>query len=152
MTIRDAEDSAGAAESSYPAKAVADAMFANDAASRSLGIEIVDVGYGTATLTMTVRPDMVNGLDVCHGGFIFTLADSAMAFSSNSFNTYAIATHAEVDWVNPGRLGAVLTAAATQRYQRGRNAITDAVITDDAGEVVAHFRGRTRQVKGQHLG
>lgn len=133
------------------ARAVADAMFANDSASRWMGMEIVDVTTETAVVRMTVGPDMVNGLNVCHGGLIFSLADSAMAFLSNSSNQYTIATNAEIDWINPGRLGAVLTATATLRHQRGRNAITDAVVTDDRGEIVAHFRGRTLRIEGQHI-
>jgi acyl-CoA thioesterase len=126
-------------------------MYANDRASEALGMEIVEVGHGRAVVQMVVRPDMVNGLDVCHGGLIFSLADSAMAFSSNSSNRYAIATHAEVDWVNPGRLGATLTATAVEQYQRGRSAVTDAVVTDETGETIALFRGRTRLIDGQHL-
>jgi acyl-CoA thioesterase len=132
-------------------KDVAAAMYANDRASEALGMEIVEVGHGRAVVQMVVRPDMVNGLDVCHGGLIFSLADSAMAFSSNSSNRYAIATHAEVDWVNPGRLGATLTATAVEQYQRGRSAVTDAVVTDETGETIALFRGRTRLIDGQHL-
>ena len=130
---------------------VAEAMFANDRASQSLGMTIVEVTEDRAVLTMTVRPDMVNGLDICHGGLIFTLADSAMAFSSNASNQFAIASNAEIDWINPGRLGTTLTATATLRHQRGRSAITDVVVTDDSDEVIAHFRGRTRQIDGQHL-
>ncbi len=130
---------------------VADAMFLNDRASQALGMEIVEVTEGRAVVTMKVRPDMVNGLDVCHGGLIFSLADSAMAFSSNSSNQFAIATNAEIDWINPGKLGTTLTATATEQHLRGRNAITDAVVTDDSGEVIALFRGRTRHIDGQHL-
>ena len=132
-------------------KDVAAAMYANDRASEALGMEIVEVGHGRAVVRMVVRPDMVNGLNVCHGGLIFSLADSAMAFSSNSSNRYAIATNAEVDWVNPGRLGATLTATAVEQYQRGRSAVTDAVVTDETGETIALFRGRTRLIDGQHL-
>jgi acyl-CoA thioesterase len=132
-------------------RAVADVMFANDAASQAMGMEIVDVTSQTAVVRMTVRADMVNGLDVCHGGIIFSLADSAMAFLSNGGNQYAIASHGEIDWISPGRLGSVLTATATRRHTRGRNTITDAVVTDEHGEVVAHFRGRTRLIDGQHL-
>lgn len=126
-------------------------MFSRDQASQSLGMTIVEMGEGRAVVTMAVRPDMVNGLDVCHGGLIFSLADSAMAFSSNSFNRYAVATNAEIDWINPGRVGTTLTATATQRHQRGRNAITDVVVEDDTGEIIAMFRGRTRQIDGHHL-
>ncbi len=130
---------------------VADAMFGNDRASQALGMTILEVSAGRAVVTMDVGPDMVNGLNVCHGGLIFTLADSAMAFSSNSSNRFAIATNAEIDWINPGRLGATLTATATEQHQRGRTAITDVVVTDETGEVIALFRGRTRQIDGQHL-
>lgn len=127
------------------------AMYADDAASKGLGMEIVDVGYGRATVTMTIRDDMVNGLDICHGGIIFALADSAMAFATNSYNQFAVATMAEIDWVRPGYKGAVLTAAAEERHKRGRNAITDVVVTDDSGQTIALFRGRTRQIEGRHL-
>lgn len=132
-------------------EAAALSMYANDAASKSMGMEIVDVGFGTATVTMTVRADMVNGLDLCHGGLIFALADSAMAFASNSYNHYSVAVNAEIDWVRPARTGDVLTAIAAERHKLGRNAITDVSVTNQAGETVAHFRGRTRQVNGQHL-
>ncbi len=114
-------------------------------------MEIVEADLGRAVLTMTVGPEMINGLDVCHGGFIFTLADSAMAFATNASNRYALATSAEIDWVSPGRLGSVLTATATQRHQRGRSGITDVVVTDESGEVIALMRGRTRQVDGTHI-
>lgn len=130
---------------------VADAMYAKDRASQAMGMEIVEVDDGRAVVSMTVGPDMVNGLNVCHGGLIFSLADSAMAFSSNSSNRYAIATNAEIDWINPGRLGATLTATAVQRHLRGRNAITDVVVEDETGEIIAMFRGRTRQIDGHHL-
>lgn len=126
-------------------------MYDRDGASQALGIELVDVGPGSAVVAMTVRDDMVNGLDVCHGGLIFALADSAMAFASNSYNRYAIAAHADIDWVNPGRRGARLTATATERNRRGRSAITDVVVTDDRGETIAHFRGRTRLIDGHHV-
>lgn len=114
-------------------------------------MEISEVDYGRAVVTMTVRDDMVNGLDICHGGLIFSLADSAMAFATNSYNSYAVATNAEIDWVAPARRGDVLTATATERHRVGRNAITDVVVATTDGTVVAHFRGRTRQVKGQHI-
>lgn len=126
-------------------------MFSNDSASQMLGMSLVQVGDGSATMTMEVRPDMVNGLGVCHGGLIFSLADSAMAFATNARNDFALATNAEIDWVSPGRLGTVLTAVVTERHRQGRNTICDAVVTDSDGAVVAHFRGRTRTVKGQHL-
>lgn len=135
----------------FEPKDVAAAMFSNDAASKALGMEILEAGHGRAVVQMQVRSDMVNGLNVCHGGLIFSLADSAMAFSSNSTNQYAIATNAEVDWVSPGKLGATLTATAVEQFSKGRNAVTDVVVTDEAGSTIALFRGRTRLIEGQHL-
>lgn len=151
MGNSDGNQSAESSQSVHSPRAVADAMFANDAASQFLGMEIVSVEPETVKVKMTVTADMVNGLNVCHGGFIFSLADSAMAFLSNAGNQYAISTNAEIDWINPGRLGSVLTATATERHKRGRNAINDAVVTDEDGEVIAHFRGRTLHIDGQHL-
>ena len=134
-----------------PARDAAYTMYADDAASKGLGMEITEIDYGRAVVTMTVRDDMVNGLDICHGGLVFALADSAMAFATNSYNRHAVATNAEIDWVAPARRGDVLTATATERHRAGRNAITDVVVATDAGEVVAHFRGRTRRIDGQHV-
>ena len=130
---------------------VTEAIFAKDKASQLLGMTVVEVSEGHAVVTMTIGPEMLNGLGVCHGGFIFSLADSAMAFSSNASNRYALATNAEIDWVRPGQLGSTLTATATERHHKGRNGITDVVVTDENGEAIALFRGRTRQVDGKHL-
>ncbi len=132
-------------------RAAAESMYADDAASQGLGMEITEIDYGRAVLTMTVGADMVNGLDICHGGLIFSLADSAMAFATNSYNRFAVATNAEIDWVAPARRGDVLTATASERHRSGRNAITDVVVNNQDGRTVAHFRGRTRQIDGQHI-
>jgi acyl-CoA thioesterase len=134
-----------------PARDAAESMYADDAASKGLGMEIRDVTYGGAVVTMTVRDDMVNGLDICHGGLVFSLADSAMAFASNSYNQHAVAINAEIDWVRPARRGDTLTATATERHRAGRSAITDVVVANQAGETVAYFRGRTRTVDGRHI-
>jgi acyl-CoA thioesterase len=131
---------------------VAQAMWAGDRTSHALGVELVEVSEGRAVLRMVVRPDMVNGLDVCHGGVIFTLADSAMAYSSNSFDRRAFATAAEIDWVAPGRVGSSLTATAVQRHQRGKAAITDVEVVDEEGLTVALFRGRTLQTGDRVVG
>ena len=93
---------------------------------------------------MTVRDDMLNGLDVGHGGLIFALADSAMAHASNSHGQPAFAVCATIDFVAPGRPGAVLRAEAHERFRRGRTALYDVEITDDAGTLVARFHGRTQ--------
>lgn len=130
---------------------IAAAMWAEDQASQALGMELADVGPGRAVLRMTVREDMVNGLGVGHGGLVFTLADSAMAFASNSFNHRAVATQAEIDWLAPVRAGMILTATATQRHQGGKAAINDVEVCAEDGQLVAMFRGRTLQIGGQHL-
>jgi len=128
------------------------AMFDKDAASQMLGMRLVEAAEGRAVVSMVVRQDMVNGLDVCHGGLIFSLADSAMAFASNAYNQFAIAVHADIDWVSPGRLGATLTATATEIERHGRNAIHNVAVTDQTGATVAVFRGRTRTIEGRHIG
>lgn len=131
---------------------IAEAMWADDRASQALGMELVEVDRGRAVLRMTVRDDMVNGLGVGHGGLVFTLADSAMAFASNSFNRQAVATQAEIDWLAPARAGMVLTATAQVRHQAGKAAISDVEVVDDEGRPVAMFRGRTLQIGGRLLG
>lgn len=120
-------------------------MYVDDAASQALGITIDVERPGRATATMTVRSDMVNGLGVCHGGLLFTLADTAMAFASNAYGEAAFAIHAEIDWLLPTREGQVVVAAAHEIAKPGRTAVHDVEITAD-GEVVAIFRGRTRSV------
>ena len=136
---------------SYSPTEVAEAMYQRDAASQALGVRLIEVSLGRAVVTMTVRADMVNGLDVCHGGLIFALADTAMAFASNSFNERAVAVHADIDWLNPARVGAVLTATAEQQIRRGRTAINDVTVIDETNTVIAVFRGRTRAIGGSHV-
>lgn len=133
------------------ATAAIDAMYARDAASQALGIEVVSIEPGRAVTRMTVRPDMVNGLDVCHGGLIFTLADSAMAFASNSYNDYDISIHADIDWLRPAHRGDVLTATATNAARQGRTSVHDVLVVNHEGTTVATFRGRTRRIEGQHV-
>ncbi|MEM7275610.1 MAG: hydroxyphenylacetyl-CoA thioesterase PaaI [Actinomycetota bacterium] len=131
---------------------VVDTMFGRDRASQGLGMQVVESGLGRAVVTMIVRPDMVNGLDVCHGGLIFSLADSAMAFSTNDEDRAAVATNASIDWISPGRLGSTLTATAVEKHRYGRNAVTDVTVVDETGQLIALFRGKTRQVDGRPLG
>lgn len=126
------------------ARAVADAMYAADHASQRLGMEMAAVAPGAATLTMNVTRDMVNGLEVCHGGIVFTLADSAMAFASNSYNDISFAFAANIVWLRPARLGDTLTAIASEREAAGRTRVYDVVVTNQSGETVATFRGTTR--------
>jgi len=130
------------------ARAAADAMWAQDEASRALGMAIAEIAPGQATLTMTVTEAMVNGHGLCHGGYIFTLADSAFAFACNSHNQRAVAQSCMITYVAPGRLGDLLTARCREVSRTGRSGIYDTTVTREGGEVVAEFRGLSRTVKG----
>ncbi len=132
------------------ARACADAMWKDDDASSGLGMEILEVRAGEATLAMTVRPDMVNGQRIAHGGFIFTLADSAFAFACNSHNERAVAAHCQVTFIRPGKLGDRLIATAREVSRSGRSGIYDVRVTT-GGEVIAEFRGHSRTVAGNWL-
>lgn len=129
----------------------AEAMWAEDRASRALGMVIDHVGPGTATLRMTVRDDMVNGHDIGHGGLTFALADSAFAFACNTYNRRTVAAGAEISFRAPTRAGDVLVATAVERERTGRDGTYDVTVT--AGDrVVATFVGRAREVGGSFWG
>ncbi len=132
------------------ARACADTMFANDRASRTLGMSIETISSGRAVLTMVVRDDMVNGHNICHGGMIFTLADSAFACACNSHNFSAVAAGARIDFLAPGRLGDQLTAVAQQNSQGKRSGVYDVSVSNQAGSVIALFRGNSQRIGG-HL-
>lgn len=133
------------------AEAAAAAMWAADNASQGLGMSLDAVTPGTATLSMTVTADMVNGLDVCHGGFIFTLADSAFAFACNSYNQRAVAQIATITFVAPARRGDRLTAQAREVATFGRSGVYDIRVSNQTGALIAEFRGHSRTVKGTHV-
>ena len=129
------------------ARRSAEAMWSSDRASRSLGMEIVEIAPGRATMRMTVREDMVNGHAIGHGGFTFTLADSAFAFACNSYNRSTVAASCEIRFLAPTRLGDVLVAEAVERSRVGRDGVYD--ITVRAGETpVAEFVGRSKEIRG----
>jgi acyl-CoA thioesterase len=128
---------------------VREGMFRNDRASKMLGMQIVDVTPGSATLSMTIRDDMLNGHDICHGGLITTLADSAFAFACNSYNELTVASGFSVDLLAPGRLGDVLTARCAEVSKAGRTGVYDTEVTNQRGERVAVFRGRSYTIKGK---
>jgi len=138
-------------ESQALAQRVADAMFARDRASQGLGMRITRVGAGHAELTMTVRSDMVNGHAICHGGFVFTLADSAFAFACNSYNMNTVANGCTIEFLAPAHEGDVLTAVAQERAQVGRNGVYDVEVRNQAGVTIAHFRGKSTRIKGEVL-
>ena len=135
-------------ESQALAQRVADAMFARDRASQGLGMRITHVGPGHAELTMTVRGDMVNGHAICHGGFVFTLADSAFAFACNSYNFNTVANGCTIEFLAPSHLGEVLTAVARERTQVGRNGVYDVEVRNQSGATIALFRGKSTRIKG----
>ena len=130
------------------AERVALAMYARDRASQALGMHIVRVGAGHAELSMRVRADMLNGHAICHGGFIFTLADSAFAFACNSYNLTTVASGCAIDFVAPAREGDVLAAMARERSVSGRTGVYDIEVTNQRGETVAYFRGKSYRIKG----
>jgi acyl-CoA thioesterase len=132
------------------ARACADAMWKDDDASSGLGMEILDVSAGEATLAMTVRPDMVNGQRIAHGGFIFTLADSAFAFACNSRNDRAVAAHCQITFIRPGKLGDRLVAVAREVSRSARSGIYDVRVTA-GNQVIAEFRGHSRTIAGTWL-
>ena len=129
----------------------AELMFARDRASPGLGMQIKTVGPGTAVMTMKVRPDMLNGHDICHGGFIFALADSAFAFACNSHNRKAVAQQNQITYLAPGKEGETLTATATEVSLSGRSGVYDVTVTGADGRSIALFRGLSRTVNGQHF-
>jgi phenylacetic acid degradation protein PaaD len=132
------------------ARACADAMWAEDDASSGLGMEIVDVRPGQATMAMTVQPHMVNGQRIAHGGFIFLLADSTFAFACNSHNERAVAAQCQITFIKPGKLGDRLVATAREVTRGGRSGIYDVRVT--AGDtVIAEFRGHSRVIPGSWL-
>ena len=133
------------------AKKCADIMFVNDTASAELGMVIQAIAPGQAVLSMRVRADMLNGHGICHGGFIFTLADSAFAFACNSYNQLTVAQQNQITYVTPGKLGEMLSAAAAEVSKTGRSGIYDVIITGEDGRIVALFRGLSRSIKGQHF-
>jgi acyl-CoA thioesterase len=140
-----------AMDAQQTAEAVRDAMWANDRASKALGMVVAEIGPGRAVLTMTVREDMLNGLDICHGGLVTTLADSAFAFACNAYNEITVASGFDVNLLAPARLGDLLTARAVELSRSGRTGVYDIVVSNQRGEAIAAFRGRSYTMKGRPL-
>ncbi len=129
------------------ARRSAEAMWAGDRASRELGMSLDAVGPGTATVSMTLTESMVNGHAIGHGGYTFTLADSAFAFACNSYNRTTVAAGADIRFRRPTHLGDRLVAAATERSREGRDGVYDVLVTV-GDEVVAIFVGRSKEIGG----
>ena len=137
--------SVNAGDAQHVAETAARQMYEQDSASRALGMRILEIRPGFARLVMQVRDDMVNGHQICHGGLIFTLADSAFAFACNTYNLVTVAAGGSIDFLRPGRLGDTLTATAEERSRSRRTGIYDVTVLNQAGECVAMFRGRSHQ-------
>jgi len=127
------------------------AMWLNDRASAALGMQVLTVGPGTASLAMTVREDMLNGHDSCHGGVISTLADSAFAFACNSYNELTVASGFDINLLAAAHAGDVLTATATEVSKAGRTGVYDVLVRNQHGVSIAAFRGRSYTMKGKAL-
>lgn len=130
------------------AERAAQRMWSNDRASKALGMRIDAIGPGTAKLSMSVRADMLNGHDICHGGFVFTLADSAFAYACNSYNLVTVASGAGIEFLAPAREGDLLTALAHERSASGRTGVYDIEVTNQRGDRIALFRGKSYRIKG----
>lgn len=133
------------------ARRSADAMWANDDASKWLGMSLDAVGPGAAVMSFTVEKHHTNGHDICHGGYVFTLADSAFAFACNSHNRIAVAQHNTITYVASGRLGDRLIAEAREIALYGRSGICDVTVKDQTGRLIAEFRGASRTIEGKHF-
>lgn len=129
----------------------ADAMWANDPATKWFGMEIVEIDEGHATLALTVQPHHCNGHGTCHGGVTHALADSAFAFACNSRNQATVGQHTVISYLAPGHVGDRLTAAATEVSVTGRSGIYDVHVTNQDNTLIAEFRGMSRTIKGQHF-
>ena len=126
-------------------------MLADDEASRGLGMKIEAMAPGCSRMTMTVRPDMLNGFRICHGGFITLLADSAFAFACNSRNELTVAAGIIVDFIAPAREGDLLTAEARELSLAGRTGVYDVKVTNQRGETIAFLRGRSHKLKDKQV-
>ena len=134
------------------AQAVGESMFAADTASReTMGMALLDCQPGYARMSMQVRELHLNGHKICHGGFIFTLADSTFAFACNSHNKVTVAAGCQIEFLKPGKLGDVLTCEGVEQTLSGRHGIYDMKVTNQDGEVIALFRGKSAQIQGTVL-
>ena len=127
------------------------AMWATDKASKWLGIRLDAIGPGTATMSFVVQEHHLNGHLICHGGYIFTLADSTFAFACNSYNQVTVAQENTITYLSPGRGGERLTAHAVEAGKTGRSGVYDITVTGEDGRKVALFRGLSRTIKGQNF-
>jgi acyl-CoA thioesterase len=128
---------------------VANAMHARDHAALALDIKIVAVNLGSATVSMRVRQDMCNGHNICHGGYMALLCDSAFAYACNSYNFNAVASGFSIEILAPAKLGDTLVAVAVEQAQRGRQGIYDIKLTNQHGDIIGLFRGKSARIAGE---
>jgi acyl-CoA thioesterase len=140
-------DNAGSGQDT--AWSVGRAMYSRDRVAQALAIELAEIRPGYARMIMRVAPDMLNGHDICHGGYIFTLADTAFAYACNSYNQVALAASCAIDFLAPGQQGDLLIATAQEQSLSGRTGIYDVVVANDRGERIAMMRGRSQKVRGE---
>jgi acyl-CoA thioesterase len=131
------------------AAAVREGMYGRDRAAQALGIAVEAIEPGAAVCRMLVREDMVQGHATCHGGIVFTLADTAFAYACNAYNRVTVALGAEITFVAPARAGEVLVATARERSRAGRTGVYDVEVTNGAGRLVALFRGTSYETRGE---
>jgi acyl-CoA thioesterase len=134
-----------------PPERVAEVMWREDDASRALGIKLEELGLGRARLSMQVQRSMANGQKVCHGGFIFTLADTAFGYASNTHNQRTVSASCSIDYLAPVFLEDRLTAEASEVLRGGRRGIYDVKVTNQKGETVALFRGHAATINGKWI-
>ena len=149
--MADAPKSASTMTPQELAEACAASMWADDLASQRLGMQLVSVSPGKATLRMEVVESMANGHGDCHGGHTFALADSAFAFACNSHNQRVVGQQANITYLAPVSVGDVLTATGHEKFRKGRSGVYDIEVTNQRGDLVAVFRGHSRTIKGAHL-
>ncbi len=137
------------AEAQVLADATAEAMYSRDRAAQALGIKIVRVQPGASLLTMTVRSDMVNGHHICHGGMIFSLADTAFAYACNSYNKNTVASACHIDFLAPAKEGETLEAEAVEQSAAGRTGVYDITVRNNHGKTIALFRGKSYRINGE---
>ncbi|SDI01442.1 acyl-CoA thioesterase [Pseudomonas flavescens] len=133
------------------AEACASTLYERDTASRALGMQLLAVAPGRASLSMSVRADMLQGVGTCHGGYLFALADSAFAFACNTYDRITVAIGCSIDYVAPGREGDLLTATAIEQSRSGRTGNYDVRIENQQGQLIALFHGKSYQVRGTLL-
>jgi acyl-CoA thioesterase len=149
MTSEESTQQIPVENSQQMAELTAAAMFASDATTQGLKMQILEVGEGTATLSMLIRPDMLNGHKTCHGGYLFTLADSAFAFACNSRNQVTVAAGCSIEYLAPGREGDLVTATVTEQSLSGRTGVYDARLTNQHGLLIALFRGKSHRLNAE---